>query len=416
MRPSEDASSARRLGPANFRRPFRHPSTRDCLILKTSADVASLFAGAFGTEPTVVASAPGRVNLIGEHTDYNGGEVLPIAIAHRTWVAARRVDTETETESAAVSESHATVGHWTSTAPERSGEWWDYVSGVTSRFIARGVYPFPIQIAVVSDVPAGAGLSSSAALEVATAIAFSALSRSTLAARDVALVAHEAETQFVGVGCGIMDQSASALTRAGFALHLNCDTGAHDDVPMHETVLIFDTATKRSLRDSAYNTRRAECEEALAFLKQRNPRIRNLAEPTPDEIRAAGLPTVLENRALHVSQETRRVRVLVGSLRSGGRIRGDLLYESHRSLQSLYDCSSPELDWFVEQAAADPHIAGARLTGAGWGGCAIAVGPRDALEQFARSVAGPYSDRFGLTPRSWITDASPGARLESVVR
>lgn len=354
------------------------------------------------------------MNLIGEHTDYNGGEVLPIAIAHRTWVAARRVDTENE--SAAVSESQSGVGHWTSTTPERSGEWWDYVSGVTARFIARGVFPFPIQIAVASDVPAGAGLSSSAALEVATAIAFSALSRSTLPARDVAKIAHEAETQFVGVACGIMDQSASALTREGFALHLNCDTGALDDVPMHECVLIFDTATKRALRDSAYNRRRAECEEALEILKQRNPRIRNLAEPTPDEIRSAGLPTVLETRALHVSQETRRVRVVVGSLRSSGRIRGDLLYESHRSLQTLYDCSSPELDWFVEQAAANPRIAGARLTGAGWGGCAIAVGPRDALEQFAVAIAGPYSARFNLTPRSWITDAAPGARLESVAR
>jgi galactokinase len=401
-------------GSANFSRRHRDPPTRDRPPLKTSADVTALFAKAFKTTPSVVASAPGRVNLIGEHTDYNGGEVLPIAIAHRTWVAARRV--ETENESTAVSESHDAVGHWTSTSPERSGEWWDYVSGVTSRFIARGVFPFPMQIAVASDVPAGAGLSSSAALEVATAIAYSALARSTLPARDVAGIAHEAETQFVGVGCGIMDQYASALTRKGFALHLNCDTGAHDDVPMPASVLIFDTATHRSLRQSAYNTRRAECEEALEILKQRNPRIRNLAEPTPDEIRTAGLPTVLENRALHVSQETRRVRVFVGSLRNGGRVRGDLLYESHRSLQSLYDCSSPELDWFVEHAAATADVAGARLTGSGWGGCAIAVGARDALERFAQSITGAYAARFRLTPRSWVTDAAPGARLESVAR
>jgi galactokinase len=354
------------------------------------------------------------VNLIGEHTDYNGGEVLPIAIGHRTWVAARRV--EKDGDSAAVSEFHDKTGCWNPASPERAGEWWDYVSGVTSRYIARGLQPFPIQVAVVSDVPAGAGLSSSAALEVATAIAFSALARSTLPAVDVAAMAHEAETEFVGVGCGIMDQYASALTREGFALHLNCDTGAHDDVPMHESVLIFDTATQRSLRQSAYNTRRAECEQALERLKRRHPGLRNLAAATPDEIRAAGLPTVLENRALHVSQETRRVRVLVGGLRNGGRIRGDLLYESHRSLQTLYDCSSPELDWFVERAAGAPGVVGARLTGAGWGGCAIAVGEQDALERFAGSVAEDYNGRFNRTPRSWITRASPGARLESVAR
>jgi len=353
------------------------------------------------------------VNLIGEHTDYNGGEVLPIAIAQRTWIAALRVE---ENESTAVSESHESAGRWNPSAPCRTGEWWDYIAGVTSRFMTRGMPPFAVKVAVVSDVPTGAGLSSSAALEVATAIAFSALARSTLRAADVARIAHEAETEFVGVGCGIMDQFASALTRTGCALHLNCDTVAHDDVPMHESVLIFDTATHRALRQSAYNVRRNECDEAFEILKRRNPRLRNLAEPTPDEIRAAGLPTVLENRALHVSQETRRVRVLVGSLRSSGRVRGDLLYESHRSLQSLYDCSSPELDWFVEHAAAIPQIAGARLTGAGWGGCAIAVGQRDALEQFARSIVGPYTERFGLTPRSWITDASSGARLESIAR
>ena len=382
--------------------------------MKTTADVAALFATAFGTSPAVVASAPGRVNLIGEHTDYNGGEVLPIAIAHRTWVAARRADANSE--STAVSESHDSVGRWKPSGPERSGDWWDYVSGVTSRFVARGVQPFPIQVAIASDVPAGAGLSSSAALEVATAIAFAALARSTLPAEDVAAIAHAAETEFVGVACGIMDQYASALAREGFALHLECDTGAHDDVPMRESVLIFDTATKRSLRGSAYNSRRAECEEALELLKQRSPGIRTLAEAAPDEIRAAGLPTILEHRALHVSQETRRVRGVVRSLKDDGRVRGDLLYESHRSLQHLFDCSSPELDWFVERASSAPGIIGARLTGAGWGGCAIALGDHGALEHFAASISGDYAERFHLTPRSWMTLASPGARLESAAR
>jgi galactokinase len=373
-----------------------------------------LFSRVFGTPPNVVASAPGRVNIIGEHTDYNGGEVLPIAIAHRTWVAARRVDHGTD--SVAISESQPTTGRWSSAEPNRTGAWWDYVSGTTSRFLARGTAPIPIEIAIVSDVPTGAGLSSSAALEVATAIAYSALSRSTLQARELATIAHDAETEFVGVGCGIMDQFASALSREGFALHLDCDTGAHDDVPMHQSVLIFDTAKQRSLRQSAYNLRRAECEEALALLKVHDPNLRHLAEATPDDIRRAGLPTILEARALHVSQETRRVRVLVGALRSGRPLRGDLLYESHRSLQSLYDCSSRELDWFVERAALAPGIVGARLTGAGWGGCAIAVGEQAALEGFVTSIAGEYAERFHLTPRSWITRASPGARLESVTR
>jgi galactokinase len=373
-------------------------------------DVISLFTRTFGAKPQVIASAPGRVNLIGEHTDNYGGEVLPIAIAQRTLVAVRA---GSRGASRVVSDGFASVGQWNPDHPERTGEWWDYITGVTKAFADRGVAVPPLEIAVTSDVPTGAGLSSSAAIEVATAFALASLLRRSLPALDAALLSHRVETQFVGVASGIMDQFASALAREGNALHLYCDTEEFEQVPMREAVLIFDTAIPRSLRNSDYNKRRAECVQALELLRRVDPDVRTLAEATPELVRSADLPTPLGKRALHVSEETRRVQRAVEALRRTGSIPGDLLYESHESLRVLYECSAPELDWFVERAERAPGVHGARLTGAGWGGCAIAVGDIGALSELAQSVLVDYGSRFGLTARTWITTAASGARVDS---
>ena len=378
--------------------------------MEPSADVASLFARAFGGEPTVVASAPGRVNLIGEHTDYNGGEVLPIGIAHRTWVAMRAGPRGAR--SRAVSANAASVGEWEPQSPAPTGEWWDYIGGVALA-LGESVNARPaLEIAVASDVPSGAGLSSSAALEVATATALATLLGIDMGKRDVALLSHRVEMEYVGVACGMMDQFASALAEDGQALHLHCDTGDIDYVPMHEAVLIFDTGVPRALRTSEFNLRRAECEHALELLRAANPALRTLAQATPDEVRAAKLPAPLDRRAAHVSEETRRVQRTVDALRKTGRIPGDILYESHESLRVLYDCSTPQLDWFVQRASSASGVRGARLTGAGWGGCAIAVGSADGLGDLAHMIVNEYQSRFGLLARTWITRASTGARVD----
>ena len=227
------------------------------------------------------------------------------------------------------------------------------------------------------------------------------------------MTAWRAETGFVGVACGIMDQFASALCRAGEALHLECDTARYDFAPFGDALLIFDTAIPRSLRTSHYNERRAECDEALRLLRERWPELPSLAAVAPEQVLEARLPAPLDARALHVSRETRRVRDAVAALRAGHRISRELLVGSHESLRDLYDCSRPELDWVVDRAIALPGVQGARLTGAGWGGCAIVVGDENALRAAGPVLAAEYESRFALVRRLWLSTASPGARLET---
>jgi galactokinase len=378
--------------------------------------VRALFRQRFGREPSVVASAPGRVNLIGEHTDYNGGEVLPIGIARRTWLAAAWRSGDSTPTLRATSSNEPATGAAALHPAERSGQWWDYVLGVAAPLIGAAGAEVPrgasLDVAVASDVPSGAGLSSSAALEVATAFAIHGLLGGELDARAAAMTAWRAESEFVGVSVGIMDQFASALAREGEALHIECDTGHTDYAPFTDAVLIFDTAVRRSLRHSEFNQRRAECAEALRLLRERWPALESLAAATPEQVIEADLPDPLDRRALHVSRETRRVRDAVAMLRSGRPISRELLVGSHHSLRDLYECSRPELDWVVERAITLPGVRGARLTGAGWGGCAIVVGDADALAAAAPLLAVEYQERFDLVPRLWPSTASSGARID----
>ena len=382
-------------------------------VAPDAESVRALFVDRFGGEPEVVASAPGRVNLIGEHTDYNGGEVLPIAIARRTWVAAARRPADGGTPSLrAVSSSQSAMGTAPLDVPKRSSHWWDYLTGVAAPLLEASGRSDSIDLAVASDVPSGAGLSSSAALEVATALAVAAVLGEPIEMREAAMTAWRAETGFVGVSCGIMDQFASALCRAGEALHLECETARYDFAPFRDALLIFDTAIPRSLRTSHYNERRAECDEALRLLRERWPDLPSLAAAEPEQVLEAGLPSPLDRRALHVSRETRRVRDAVAALRAGHRISRELLVGSHESLRDLYECSRPELDWVVDRATTLAGVQGARLTGAGWGGCAIVVGDEGALRDAGPLLAREYEARFALVPRLWLSTASSGARLE----
>ena len=359
---------------------------------------------------TASASAPARVNVIGEHLDYNGGEVFPIAIDRRTTVAVRVMPHSARSRVSSVTQ-HG-VGEFDGRMVERTGQWWDYVTGVVREMRMMDIDVPPLDITVTSDVPSGAGLSSSAALEVATAAAINALLDAGLSNRDLALLAWRAETAFVGVACGIMDQCASACSRAGHALHVWCDTAEIEHVPMPETVLIFDTQTQRSLRTSAFNQRRARvCTQALTWIQRTYPEHRTLAEATPELVDASAIPDILYRRAMHVSRETQRVQRVVSALKTGQPIPGDLLYESHESLRTLYECSSPELDWFVTHAATLDGIYGARLTGAGWGGCAIAVGQPEALQDAAQPLCRAFERAFGHQPRVWISAATEGVTI-----
>lgn len=382
--------------------------------MSRSAD-ETLFTLAYGRRPAAVASAPGRVNLIGEHLDYNGGSVLPIAIEQRTWVA---ISLARSGESKAVSRERGEVGTWRHADGKASGVWWDYVIGALQQAELLGAARADYEVAVVSDVPVGAGLSSSAALEVATVMAALALAGIPVAddaARErVARGAHLAETEFVGVASGIMDQWASALCRAGHALHLHCDTPRAEHIPFDRGVLIVDTTSPRALVGSEYNTRRAECDAALRILRRFEPTLASLASATRELLERADLPDPEAKRARHVSSESRRVEEFVRVCRTPDqRTRaGLLLNESHRSLRDDFECSTPELDWVVEHSVARVGIDGARLTGAGWGGCAIVMGERDALEVFAPELASSFEMAWDRSPRTWLTSAHDGARVE----
>lgn len=184
-------------------------------------------------------------------------------------------------------------------------------------------------------------------------------------------------------------------------------------MPFTSSVLIFDTVVPRSLRGSEFNQRQAECREALFLLRTKHPELEHLAAASLEMISDAGLPPILENRAIHVVEETHRVAEAVRQLHAKGSIDGDLLYQSHESLRDRYECSSKELDWFVARASRAEGVEGARLTGAGWGGCAIALGPREALADAAQAIAAEYEQAFDRNPRVWLTQASQGARVES---
>jgi galactokinase len=377
-----------------------------------ASDALALFESQFAGRPAVIASAPGRVNIIGEHTDYNGGQVLPIAINRRTYIAIRPAPHGNR--SRVFSPSQSGIGELDSRSPKREGAWWDYISGVCATLLAANAEVPQFDATVCSEVPPGAGLSSSAALEVAASLALFGLSGRQLDKKELALVAWRAENEFVGVNCGVMDQFASALAQPSRATHLWCDTLETESIPMTECVLIFDTATARSLRSSEFNNRRAECEQALRLLRREFGDLPNLAAATPGQIAAVQLPPVLERRALHVVEENARVSEVVAALKSTGQIPGEKLYESHESLRLQYDCSTTQLDWFVDQTRRFDGISGARLTGAGWGGCAIAVGSREVLSAAAETLASDYTARFGVRPRTWLTFAAEGAALEQV--
>jgi galactokinase len=352
------------------------------------------------------------VNIIGEHTDYNGGEVLPIAIDRRTYVALRAAPRASI--SRIFSSSETQLGEFDVRSPARRGHWSDYVAGVCAKLAARDIEVPQFNAVVMSDVPAGAGLSSSAALEVAAALGLSSLSGKTFPGKELAFIAWQAENEFVGVGCGVMDQFASALCEPCNALHLWCDVLKTESVRLDEHVLIFDTATPRSLRNSEFNARRAECEQAFALLRRRFRDLPHLAAATVPQIEEAHLSPVLRRRALHVATENARVHSVVGSLRATGKIPGEVLYESHESLRSQFECSTPQLDWFVDRMKRSRGVSGARLTGAGWGGCAIAVGASEALVAAGEAAVSDYAAEFGLEPRIWLTAASDGVLIERV--
>ncbi len=359
-----------------------------------------------------IVRAPGRVNLIGEHTDYNDGHVLPVAIGLETRIAFLPASNGTVTLRL---DATGEVRRFDlASPPPRSGDWIDYIVGVAGELHRRGVPLHGIDGVVASTIPLSAGLSSSAALEIAAAWAVAA-TWPPLPPMELARAAQRAENDFVGVRCGLMDQFASAFGRPGAALLLDCRSGEHRPVPLplaEHCLVVCDSGMPRALAEVEYNRRRDECERATRILARADPAIGALRDATPQlvERSAAALGALLTRRARHVVSEERRVLDAVAALDAGDLARvGELMAQSHRSLRDDYEVSSPQLDALVEIAAAVPGVVGTRMTGAGFGGCTVTLVRRDAVDDLRAAIERRYRPRTGLEPRLLVVEPVAGA-------
>lgn len=377
-----------------------------------------------GEKPRVFR-APGRVNLIGEHTDYNDGFVLPIAIDREVMVAASACSSHLASIGSIDYDQSATF-RITGLKPGSDGGWltppapgWAaYPAGVAWSLCDAGFEPSGIDAVFTSNVPIGSGLSSSAAVEVAFAIAWEHLSGFVLRRPDMARVCQRAENEYVGVKCGIMDQMISAMGKAGHALLIDCRDLSSQHVPLPDncSVIVGDTKVERSLASSAYNERRAQCEEAVRIFQKHDGAIRALRDVTPEFIsqHEDELPDVVRKRARHVVSENARTLLSVEALKRGDLATfGRAMIASHASLRDDYEVSCRELDAMVEAALRVEGVIGARMTGGGFGGCAVSLVRNDAVERYLNEVPAAYKKAAGIEPAVYVCQAADGA---SVVR
>jgi len=377
---------------------------------------ADEFARRLSEPPRWVVRAPGRVNLIGEHTDYNDGFVLPLAIDRAVWIALRpRDDRRVVVHSVDFDQTcEFHLDQLTGEAGKLNNHgkgWIEYLKAVAWSLQDAGHELSGWEGVVQGDVPVGAGLSSSAALEIATARAFAAVAGLEWDPAGMARLGQRAESRWIGVNCGIMDQLISAAGRSGHAVLIDCRSLTTQPVPFPAgvDVVILDTATRRGLVDSAYNERRAQCESAAAFFGV--PALRDV-DLERFERHAADLEEPARSRALHVITENSRTLQAAEAMQRGELCAlGVLMTKSHASLRDDYEVSSDALDAMVESALAHKACFGARMTGAGFGGCAIAIVDAVATDDFVRSVAANYQNMVGHTPAVYVCRPSNGAEV-----
>jgi galactokinase len=378
-------------------------------------ELAQQFAGFFGTQPTVF-SAPGRVNLIGEHTDYNDGFVMPSAIGLCTHVA-----TSPRQDRRLVIRSQQFPGHFAfdlDDLPKQSmGNWCDYVLGIAVILQQTG---HPLQganLLVDSEIPIGGGLSSSAAMEVASALALISLNGAAFPLADVARLCQRSENTFIGARVGIMDQFVSCFGKAGHALLLDCRSLEFELIPIPDRVrmVICNTMVKHQHANGEYNRRREECEEGVRILAKWYPDIRALRDVSINQLgqHSKDVPDKIFKRCSHVVEENERVHDGARCLRAGDLDGlGELMRESHRSLRDLYEVSCRELDLMVEVAEGLPGYYGGRMTGGGFGGSTVNLVEAMDAEAFADQISRRYQHAAGIEPAVYICSAADGARAE----
>ncbi len=386
---------------------------RDPLALATRLAALSPEAAARPGDVRVV-HAPGRVNLIGEHTDYNEGFVLPVAID--LGIAIALLPTDDGIVRLTLAETGETREFDAAAVGARQGGWIDYVAGIAWAMAEAGLGPRGFRGILASDLPQGAGLSSSAALEVVSAWALSGGDRPAVDPMRLVGLVQRGENGYIGLNNGIMDQFASIFGEADRALLLDCRSLDHRSIPMADPDLVLvacHSGSPRRLESSAYNERRSQCEAAVAVIAETAPGVTSLRDVTPAMLEAArpGMDPIEAARAEHIVHENGRVLDAIAAFEAGDLASvGRLFYESHASMRDLFAISSPELDALVEIARAVPGVIGARLTGAGFGGCTINLVRRGAVAALREAVMRDYPALTGLTPRVFEVAASSGAR------
>lgn len=371
--------------------------------------VVMAFEEQFGARPQFLVRGPGRVNLIGEHTDYNDGFVMPMAIDRAVWIALRpRTDTLVSLTSLDMGE---TATFLLDNIHHNQATWLEYVKGVAWALQGKGYSLTGWEGVMAGDVPIGAGLSSSAAVEMAAAHAFLAVASHSWQPEEMARLGQQVENQWMGVNSGIMDQMISAAGEAGHALLIDCRDLATTAVPLPPgtVIIILDTSTRRGLVDSAYNERREQCDAAAAYFGVSALRDVDMAR---FQAEAEGLDEVTRGRARHVISENERVIAAQQAMQAGDAVRlGQLMNQSHTSLRDDFEVSSPALNTIVEIAQGQPGCLGARMTGAGFGGCAVALVREGAAAAFVSTVTEAYQQATDLTPNLYVCQATAGAEL-----
>jgi galactokinase len=385
-------------------------------LKELTAHVTAEFQKTYGRAPRWIAAAPGRVNVIGEHTDYNDGFVLPMAIEFYTIMAAdQRPDGRGVITFRSTSQTDAAVIDLSQPVKPAAPKWGNYPRGVVAGFLARGVKLGGLDVLLHSTVPLGSGLSSSAALEVATATLLEAVTGKTFDPVEKALLAQKAEHDFAGVPCGIMDQFISALGREGHLLLLDCRTRKTELVPMSDpsvALLVINTNVKHELSGGEYAERRAQCEEAAAKLG-----VKSLRDVTAEQLEQnkGKLSEVIYRRARHVIGEIERTTHAAEGIRaSSWPSVGNLMYASHYSLKDDYEVSCAELDAVVEIAediGAKGGVYGCRMTGGGFGGCCVALVKASAVESVSKTIAAEYKKKTGIDATIFSSRPAAGATI-----
>ena len=376
-------------------------------------DLTQHFEKVFGGSPRIYR-APGRVNLIGEHTDYNDGFVMPAAVGFSTYVAVTpRPDRRLVIQSAEFAGNFEfDLDHL---PQQRTGAWCDYVLGVASVLQQKGHKLHGANLLVHGEIPIGAGLSSSAAMEVASTLALMSLGDTHLPLPEVAKLCQQAENTFVGARVGIMDQFVSCMGKARHAFLLDCRSLEYKFVPIPAGIclVVCNTMVKHDLATGAYNARREECEEGIRYFVKWDPAVRSLRDVSVDLLdqHAHDLPATIWKRCSHVIRENQRTLDAARFLTDGNLERvGRLMGESHRSLRDLYEVSCRELDMMVDAAEGLPGFCGGRMTGGGFGGCTINLVREEHAQNFSAQITQRYRHASGIDPQVYLCSAEDGAR------